>query len=171
MGASSIMGSIEHESTRHDINENATFCLVLAYHCLLAEYDMPVSGAVTMMLMDIHFGTSFFNAAGGGDPVLFSIFYCLFFGLPEVYIMILPAFGIASHIIETFQEAAIWIFLNSLGNGFNCNFILLVWAHHMFGLPLAAELFFMWATMLIAVPTGVKVFASGYNYVQRVNYI
>ena len=98
-----------------------------------------------MMLMDIHFGTSFFNAAGGGDPVLFQhIFW--FFGHPEVYIMILPAFGITSHIIETFARkrlfgysSMVWAMLSIAILSF------VVWAHHMFtvGMPLAAELFFL----------------------------
>ena len=112
-----------------------------------------------MMLMDIHFGTSFFNAAGGGDPVLFQhIFW--FFGHPEVYIMILPAFGIASHIISTFQGKVIWIYINGVGDGFNCNTIFCcmgssyVYRWDAF----SSRIIFMWATMLIAVPTGVKVF-------------
>jgi cytochrome c oxidase subunit 1 len=110
--------------------------------------------------MDRHFHTSFFNAAGGGDPVLFQhVFW--FFGHPEVYILILPAFGVVSEVIPTFSRKRLF--------GYECmvyaiaaiallSFV--VWVHHMFttGLPLAAELFFMYTTMLIAVPTGVKVF-------------
>lgn len=122
---------------------------------------MPVlAGCVTMMLTDRHFGTSFFNAAGGGDPVLFQhIFW--FFGHPEVYILILPAFGIISEVIPTFARKRL----------FGYHFMVyatvaiailafLVWAHHMFaaGITLYAEMFFMYATMLIAVPTGVKIF-------------
>lgn len=122
---------------------------------------MPVlAGTVTMMLTDRHFGTSFFNAAGGGDPILFQHLFW-FFGHPEVYVLILPAFGVMSEIIPTFSRKPL----------FGRNFMIyaiaaiaflsyIVWAHHMFttGIPLAAELFFMYTTMLIAVPTGIKIF-------------
>jgi cytochrome c oxidase subunit 1 len=132
--------------------------LITAY--LLIAVMPVLAGTVTMMLMDIHFGTSFFNAAGGGDPVLFQhIFW--FFGHPEVYIMILPAFGIVSHVIETFSRKPIFGYTSmvyALTSIAILSFV--VWAHHMFtvGMPLAGELFFMYSTMLIAIPTGVKVF-------------
>ena len=168
MGASSIMGSINVVVTIMNMRAPGITLMkmpLFVWSWLITAYlliaVMPVlAGAVTMMLMDIHFGTSFFNAAGGGDPVLFQhIFW--FFGHPEVYIMILPAFGIVSHIIETFSRkqlfgysSMVWAMLSIAILSF------VVWAHHMFtvGMPLAAEIFFMWATMLIAVPTGVKVF-------------
>ena len=168
MGASSIMGSINvivtimnMRAPGMDLMKMPLFVwswLITAY--LLIAVMPVLAGAVTMMLMDIHFGTSFFNAAGGGDPVLFQ-HIIWFFGHPDAYIMILPAFGIISHIIETFArkqlfgyESMVWAMLSIAILSF------VVWAHHMFtvGMPLAAELFFMWATMLIAVPTGVKVF-------------
>jgi cytochrome c oxidase subunit 1 len=122
---------------------------------------MPVlAGVVTMMLMDIHFGTSFFNAAGGGDPVLFQhVFW--FFGHPEVYIMILPAFGIISEIIPTFARKRLFGYASMVYAVASIALLsFVVWAHHMFtvGMPLVGEVFFMFATMLIAVPTGVKVF-------------
>src|SRR3546814_7385765 len=115
-----------------------------------------------MRLTDLHFGTTFVNAAGGGDPVLYQhVFW--FFGHPEVYIMILPAFGMISEVIPVFSRKRLFGYSSMVYAV--CAIALLsflVWAHHMFatGMPVTAQLFFMYATMLISIPPGVKVFKS-----------
>jgi cytochrome c oxidase subunit 1 len=132
--------------------------LITAY--LLIAVMPVLAGAITMTLTDRHFGTSFFNPAGGGDPVMYQhIFW--FFGHPEVYIMILPAFGIISQVVPAFARkrcSATPRWCTPPRRIAILSFI--VWAHHMFttGMPVTGQLFFMYATMLIAVPTGVKIF-------------
>lgn len=122
---------------------------------------MPVlAGTVTMMLTDRHFGTSFFNVAGGGDPLLFQHLFW-FFGHPEVYILILPSFGIISEIVPTFSRKPLFG-RTSMIYAILCIAVLsfIVWAHHMFtaGMLLSTMIFFMYTTMLVSVPTGIKVF-------------
>jgi cytochrome c oxidase subunit 1 len=168
MGASSVMGSINIIVTVLNMRAPGMTLMKMPLFCwtwLITAYlliaVMPVlAGAITMTLTDRHFGTHFFTAGGGGDPVMYQhIFW--FFGHPEVYIMILPAFGIVSAIIPTFARKRLFGYTSMVYATASIAILsFIVWAHHMYatGMPVTGQLFFMYATMLIAVPTGVKIF-------------
>lgn len=167
-GMSSILGAINIIATSLNMRPSGMTLMrlplfvwswVITAFLLIAV--MPVlAGVVTMQLVDQYFNASFFDAAGGGGPVMYQhIFW--FFGHPEVYIMILPAFGIVSQIIPTFARKPLFGYTSMVLAVASIAFLsFVVWAHHMFttGMPLGAELYFMFATMLIAIPTAVKVF-------------